>query len=320
MSECPVCGKGGVDKAASHCPQCDADLECFALLETLHEGEPLSAPGSSAREPSSQLQSNSSVRERSEAVRGERNARWGARWFVSAVGLALSLLFAVLVLQLLALRQPNTDPAIAAQAWEPDVTAAALRTMVTKIDRLSGRLASIEGRLGALDAMQAKTLEQATTVGRQLAEVGQASREASQRLGATDAEGENQSQSQSQSWPVLHHHLRPGETLWSIAQRYYGHGWLFPVLIAQNPGLGVYHQGAGMLRLFADPARAHALYRQITPPGAERRLFRYQVQPGDDWSELARRFLGRAQRAPELRALNPGSVLAPESLILIPLE
>jgi len=62
------------------------------------------------------------------------------------------------------------------------------------------------------------------------------------------------------------------------------------------------------------------VYRRITPPGAEGRLFRYRVESGDDWSELAQRFLGRPSRAPELIALNPGRGLIPGEQVLIPLE
>nr|WP_240905980.1 LysM peptidoglycan-binding domain-containing protein [Thiorhodococcus mannitoliphagus] len=196
--------------------------------------------------------------------------------------------------------------------------------MVGEIAPLVRRLETLEGQLRDLGAEQAKTLDQVTAASRQVAQVAalvQGGRDEPARPptpGAPDRETAPGREKAPE--PALHHHLRPDETLWSIAKRYYGHGWLYPVLIEQNPGLGVYHGGVGMLSLFADPARALDLYRQITPPGAEGRLFRYQVQPGDDWHGLARRFLGRPRRAPELIALNPGSDLAPGSRILIPLE
>nr|VFJ61559.1 MAG: hypothetical protein BECKDK2373B_GA0170837_11023 [Candidatus Kentron sp. DK] len=37
MKDCPVCGRPGLVAGMDHCPQCGADLECFSLLDGLHE-------------------------------------------------------------------------------------------------------------------------------------------------------------------------------------------------------------------------------------------------------------------------------------------
>lgn len=37
MKACPVCGKVGLTGDEGACPQCNADLECFDLLDSLHE-------------------------------------------------------------------------------------------------------------------------------------------------------------------------------------------------------------------------------------------------------------------------------------------
>jgi hypothetical protein len=312
VSECPVCGKGGVDQAAQHCPQCHADLECFALLERLQEAGPVAPAGTPEQQ----------------APAGPHGSGgWVWRWGVHALGFLL--LLAVFVLQLMALWQPRPEPAAVDGVWNADVTTAALRAMVGKIDRLSGRLETLEAQLRDLGNSQARGLELTTALGGQLAQVvsrvdgsGDALAPAASVPSAQSAQSPPGEAVTTATGRALapHHHLSPGETLWSIAQRYYGQGWLYPVLIAQNPGLAIYHEGSGVLRLFADPAQAQALYREITPPGGEGRLFRYQVQAGDDWYRLAERFLGRAQRAPELLALNPGSELTPGRRILIPLQ
>lgn len=39
--DCPVCGKAGLDMGVKRCPQCGADLECFALLDMLKEDKPM---------------------------------------------------------------------------------------------------------------------------------------------------------------------------------------------------------------------------------------------------------------------------------------
>jgi hypothetical protein len=267
----------------------------------------------------------------------------------------LAMVLAVLILQILALRQRPVEPPVAVPAPQMAATFAVLQAMTDSMSQLATRLDSLEARLHDLNTQQHQALEQAATTSQQVAEVAalvQAVRDApafasatarqpreNTPVGETSVGGtlagnapiesgpsenartaETSAPREPAPKPTLHHHLRPNETLWSIAKRYYGQGWLYPVLIVQNPGLGVYHQGTGILTLFADPAQALDLYGQITPPGAQGLLFRYPVQPGDDWHGLASRFLGRAGRAPELMALNPDSDLTPGSHILIPLE
>src|SRR2546427_11359055 len=41
--DCPVCGKTALADRLAQCPQCNADLECFRLLEALYEEQ--STPG-----------------------------------------------------------------------------------------------------------------------------------------------------------------------------------------------------------------------------------------------------------------------------------
>lgn len=362
MSECPVCGKGGVDARATRCPQCQADLECFALLDALHEGAPVASDQvPSASVPSAPAQSTQATPIASPT----------RRLLGPVVGLALTMLFAVLILQVLALRQQPAEPPATVPAAGMAAMFDVLKAMADTMSRLATRLDTLEARLNDLNAQHQLALEQAATTSEQVAEVA-ALVQAAHATQAPDAaaasadakpptttarlvqgdgsieDGVNGDdptrhaapgespigtaqiepprggvtipQGEPVPEPRFHHQLRPHETLWSIAERYYGRGWLYPVIIAQNPGLGIYHQGRGTLTLFRDPAQALAVYRRITPPGAERRSFRYQVLPGDDWRGLASRFLGRPSRARELMARNPGSDLAPGSQILIPLE
>ena len=37
IEQCPVCGKNGITTPLEKCPQCDSDLECFRLLNSLNE-------------------------------------------------------------------------------------------------------------------------------------------------------------------------------------------------------------------------------------------------------------------------------------------
>lgn len=323
MSDCPVCGKAGVDEAASRCPQCHADLECFALLDALHEGAPTPAMPVDLPDATQTIGSPQAHASLGATGRGRRYD-----WQLIAVFAGLAAL--ILVTQLLILDHRILAPLSPTLAPAPARTPVATEVVAGGIERLAGRLEAIEGGLDALLSEQARTFERATAAGERATEIAErvrgiedhlarlsvAASRAAREAAAEDANPRVEKIDEL----VLHHHLGSGETLWSVAKRYYGRGQLYPVLITQNPGLGIYHRRAGILRIFADPDEATELYRRITPPGGEGRLFRYRVEPGDDWRRLAKRFLGRPGRAPELVALNPESDLIPGEQVLIALE
>jgi len=322
VSDCPVCGKAGVEETAIRCPQCHADLECFSLLDALHEGEPAPAVQEDLAEVKRALGRLEEAVLRGGAGSGRR---WGRPVLAAVVGLAAL----ILVTHFPADDHPPAEPPVRSldqaktRGPEPVATGAAVEAVAGGIERLAGHLGVIEERLDTLAADQAKTFEKASEIAAPVLGI----RDQLGRLAMTVAPLAQEATADKSAAPVeagpkrvLHHHRRPGETLWSVAKRYYGRGLLYPVLIAQNPGVGPYDSGTGVLRIAADLDEAEAVYRHITPPGAQGRLFRYRVEPGDDWSELAKRFLGRPSRAPELIALNPGRDLLAGEQVLIPLE
>jgi nucleoid-associated protein YgaU len=290
-------------------------------LDALHEGAPVSAPQADFEKVRQAVDSLRDAVRQGAAGRGRRHD-----WPLLSAIAGLAVLIVAMQLHVIDRRpaeQPGPVPA-------PVATAAAVQSVAGGIERLAGRLGVIEGRLDALAAERAKTFERASTAGGRASDIAERVRgieDELARLSATVAPVAQEAPAKEAAAPVekapepaFHHHLRRGETLWSVAERYYGRGQLYPVLIANNPGLGPYHRGVGILRIFADPDEAAEMYRRITPPGEEGRLFRYRVEPGDGWRELARRFLGRPSRAPELIALNPESDLTPGEQVLIALE
>lgn len=323
MSDCPVCGKIGVDRSATRCPQCHADLECFALLDALEEPTPESAAQTAFKEVG---QTIAGLGEDLTRGRGGREQRRDRPVLIAIAGVALLMV----VLQLPLLERWYAERPALDGTPEPGAMAAGVEAVADRLDQLSDGLAALEGRLDGLVKDQTKAIEQVFTAAERMAKIGgqvQGSGERLARLPATPISDTRDSTAEETAVTdrkepelVFHHHLRRGDTLWSIAKRYYGRGQLYPVLIVQNPGLGPYHLGTGILRILADRDEAAEVYRRITPPGAEGRLFRYRVQPGDDWHALAARFLGRSSRAPELIALNPNRELKPGEQVLIALE
>jgi nucleoid-associated protein YgaU/DNA-binding SARP family transcriptional activator len=118
--------------------------------------------------------------------------------------------------------------------------------------------------------------------------------------------------------PVIVHEVRPGETLWRIALRYYGDGERWPAILEANRGrvmpTGERLTRPGLIRpgwplLVPGPADG-------APDGADAQggesYAEYVVVPGDTLSGIAGRFLGDPARWRELYARNRGVAHLPD--------
>ena len=72
------------------------------------------------------------------------------------------------------------------------------------------------------------------------------------------------------------------DTLWRISKNQYGSGFYFPVIMEYNPGLRVYHVLKGMrVRIFKDPAMAEKLYNENARLEGDRVYYDYKILEGD---------------------------------------
>ncbi|MEM8835622.1 MAG: LysM domain-containing protein [Planctomycetota bacterium] len=115
--------------------------------------------------------------------------------------------------------------------------------------------------------------------------------------------------------------VQPGDTLWSIAERFYDDGRLHTELAAYNdgrivPGGGlrvgatILVPGKGQLLSGARPQPAES--PRDVPATSKPRT--YTVQPGDTLSVISQRLLGTSTRWDEILALNSEQLDAPEDL------
>jgi len=118
---------------------------------------------------------------------------------------------------------------------------------------------------------------------------------------------------------VMHtHRLTREDTLWGIAEHYFGAGNLYPIVLALNPGLGVRFAPGGTIRLPTDRAAAqHQLEELLVKQGGQR-LLRYPTVAGDTWQRISLRLHGHTEATAELRRLNGGGS-KPGASVLIPL-
>jgi hypothetical protein len=120
--------------------------------------------------------------------------------------------------------------------------------------------------------------------------------------------------------PVLTSQLTSNDTLWDLAKKYYGKGHFYPVLLALNPGLGIYFAPGAEIRLPASQEAANQLLTQLVIKQDDRYLLRYPIISGDTWQQISRRLNGNSKLASELKRLNGGTPPIPGTTAFIPFQ
>jgi hypothetical protein len=266
MMECPVCGRRNPDEDLAECPQCNADLQCFKLLDALEE------PKSTTR------------------VTGARSRRaTGQRlWPVTLVVLfSLPLLF------------------LAHQWW---VKTSETAVPVIDTSGIDVRLEELAYKLERMEKV-AGTLE------------GLASTLAARPDPAPVSAPEPELMQIANEDPFVSHAVADRETLWSIAERYYGEGFRYPLLIEHNARLGVQvGPHVGRIKILKDRKAAIELFNELSFRKGGRRFFRYKVNEGDTWPGIAGRFYRNPAQADLLRELNPAANLKAGERVTVRME
>jgi nucleoid-associated protein YgaU len=111
------------------------------------------------------------------------------------------------------------------------------------------------------------------------------------------------------------------DTLWRIAEKCYGSGYYFPVLMECNPSLHIYDmEGGTRVRILKDDRLVQRLYHKITRMAGDELVSYYRVLEGDTFESIARKFYNREGPAKRIKDLNPHGELLPGSRIKIALE
>lgn len=273
---CPICQLEHIDEKQENCPQCDADLTCFRVLEALPE----------TGVPPSEI-----PHEKPDRAAG---ASKKSMLLYLGAGLVGSLVIVLLGLQLYRI---------------DDLTS----RITTGQSALNTAITGIESRLGAIGAKQGKAIEnvamQIKSVNAHLQILSDGITNdgiAPPRIDGIAEPKEiippaKQLQSKeskplktSADWLAnrFHHYqANDSDTLWWIADRFYGAGLYYPVILTHNPDLGIYTiSSRSRIAILKDPSRVKEIYREITETESGRSYWRYTVRVGDTAASLTKRY------------------------------
>ncbi len=331
MKACSVCGKAGLAEDERVCPQCNADLECFDLLDTLHEEVVTPEQHEFKPDEIKELaEIRASLRGLREALGTLQTSSWLRSYGMSAL---LLLVIGALILFLyrefaveqrlddrISQLESRTRPVdtqlgtsvLSELSASMEATTQRLVAMEHKLSDLSGNQNTVIGRFSA-------TLEQLSKISERLASLVEERSSLSAEWSPSTDENTVPMDTAHEDM-FLHHDPGKGETLWSIAKRYYDSGRFYPVLLEHNPGLGIYFDHSyGRIKVLKDRQRAKQVLSEVRVVRRNRTLFRYKVVEGDTWERISERFVGHVRNVGELVALNPSVSLVSGDRVLVPL-
>ena len=284
---CPICGFELAFPEEEKCPQCDADLTCFNVLNSIPD-----KPGP----------------EKLRASEENREKRPNGKQLIFG---AFSLLFVGLIMGLfLAVLYRPDHPPISVSYRQ----ALPVRIKITD-QAVSGR-ADADEHLGrntpALShTMTEKNPEVSEGIPKEVAE-NLRGRPTGKSLTAVPAVGQ-------ENFRI--YEATDEDTLWRISKKQYGTGFYFPVIMECNPGIRIYHMQKGMrVRIFKDPAMAEKLYSENARVEGDRVYYYYKVLEGDTFESIALKFYKQGNMKNRIMDLNPRVKLHAGMRIKIALE
>lgn len=284
---CPICGFQGIAAEKEKCPQCDADLACFRVLDSLPDALTL---------------------KEAEPVPRHR--------FPAGAGITLFLFVVVGFFLVWMFRGEQGNFPV---SYGPVYPVSVRIDMEAELERRARqRPAEPAAEVSVLPT--ALMDESVTKKGFEGVEKDLPAEEKKQvaEESGENAEKEKDPRQENGFWM---YHTPGDETLWRIARTYYGTGYYYPVLLKHNPGLGIYDLRKDLeIRILKDPRQAEQVYKEITALNGSRVCYLYVVEEGDTLKSIARRFYGTEAMVERIHRLNPDAAGKPGEVIRIELE
>jgi len=284
---CPICGFELAFPEEEKCPQCDADLTCFNVLNSIPD-----EPGP----------------EELRASEENREKRPNGKQLILG---AFSLLFVGLIMGFfLASLYKSDHPPISVSYQQ------ALPVRIKITDQAVSERADADEHSGR------KVPALSYTMTEKKPEVS----EGIPKGAAENLRGHPTGKSLTAVPAVGQENFRIYETieentLWRISKKQYGSGFYFPVIMECNPGIRIYDVQKGMrLKIFKDPAMAEKLYNENARIEGDRVYYDYKVLEGDTFESIALKFYKQGNMKNRIMDLNPHVKLRAGMRIKIELE
>ena|GEM_PF-2405874 len=286
---CPICGFHLVSTQADKCPQCDGDLACFTVLDSIPDEVPvvLDIGGRKSEDGGQRTEDRPLSSGLENAIREKRSP---GKWVLPG---AVFLLLMGLVSGL----------------WIAQTDQSAPPSPVVFKGFPTGIKIPVRKPLGYAP------LDPSAFDG-----LGFISEDAEKEQ-AEPGDFKKPSKTLEKVETYSAYEVGENETLWRIAEKCYGSGFYFPVLMELNPGLGVYNLEKGeRLKIFKDAGRAEHLYRQIIRVAGKRVWYGYRVIKGDSLKGIAVKLYGSAGSVQRMMSDNPHASFQPDERIWVELE
>lgn len=323
---CPVCGMENISREADRCPQCDADMTCFKVLDTLPD----------EITPRSEMQGSTASPAPAEPLRTGQFSKM--RSMMPAVMLLLmGLIIALTLFQFYRFRKLET--LVANQKTELTKSLHGLMNGSRETGTRNTDRSTSETRQKDAEAKSVTMAEPAP---------GTAKPEPDKAKPGTPAEpvpdhaepepdkaksGTSRSETpreiqppppkpeplpESEFWV---YDAGDGDTLWDIAEMYYGSGHYYPVLLEHNPNICVYEIGEGVrLKILKNPRAARQIYRKIIVKEKDHLYWYYTVEEGDTFRSVINKFYRIKDMEKHLSGINPDAEMQAGKRIRILLQ
>ena len=297
---CPICHLDRISSDKAKCPQCDADLTCFKVLESLPD-EQEKVKIASRRQVS----------------------------FLAAMVLFLGLVSALSLFQLYRINGLGffgfglqSYPSSTKVTAKTDVKDLAENQPAPAGDR-NGHLEIPDPGRDEVEALSVpkKASIQASPLKKGDQVVFEQKTGSNERMEEVPSERQREKGSCSQDTAFWTYTANENDTLWGIAKKYYGSGHYYPVLLEHNPLVEIYNVGDGVcLRILKYPGLAKEINKSITEREGSKLYFHYSVAEGDTLGSLACKFYKTRDMLKRITDLNSDMKLQPGERIRILLE
>ena len=277
---CPICGFHLISTDAAKCPQCDADLACFAVLDSIPDEMPVVPDTGGPRTEDHPL----SARVENPVSEKHFLGKWA---FPGAVFLMLA---GCLVSGLLIARSNQSGQS------SPEVFKCFPMSIKIPVKTPSS-YAPFDPLVFDGPGFFSKDAE---------------------KKQVESADFKKTSNTMRKGEIYTDYEVGDNETLWRIAKKCYGSGFYFPVLMELNSGLGVYNLEKGArLKVLKDSGRAEHFYHQIVRVAGKRVWYGYRVIKGDNPEGIAVKLYGSEGTVQRIMNDNPKASLQPGERIQV---